>query len=415
MLSVYFNGQYVAKLWLENKDYYFQYVGLDVPAISLTLPVQKAPYKNDEAKPYFANLLPEGEARTAIETHLGVSRGDDYALLRAIGGDCAGAVTVFPEGVQPSDKPAYTLLTQSELAKLLRNLPKQPLHTSNNGKIRLSLPGVQHKIALYFDGKEYYLPQNGSASSHILKIPITNIPGVVHTVENETFTMTLASKVGLNVPQVEQLCINGMPVFMTARFDRHRDESGRLQRILQEDICQLMGYEPTMKYQNTGGPGLEDCANIIRQYSSDSLADIEQLIRWALYNVVVGNADAHAKNIAIIQHNGAIRLAPFYDLLSTTVYGSNLDTGLAMSIGREYDPGKISRENLLQLAEFLDVKLRLIQQVGLNMVEQITASVAATALRHQEKYGENSLVQAVAAQTVETAAKLYSLLKPVRG
>ena len=92
MLNVYFDDHHVADLWLENKFYCFRYNGLDLPAISLTLPVREAPYQHDAAKAYFANLLPEGEARTAIEMRLGIARGDDYALLQRIGGDCTGAV-----------------------------------------------------------------------------------------------------------------------------------------------------------------------------------------------------------------------------------------------------------------------------------------------------------------------------------
>lgn len=411
MLNVYFDERHVADLWLENKFYCFRYNGLDVPAISLALPVREAPYLKDEAKPYFANLLPEGEARTAIEMRLGIPRGDDYALLQRIGGDCAGAVTVFPQGEQPSTTPTYAALSTAELMRLVRELPRQPLYINHGGTVRLSLPGVQHKTALYIENGTFHLPENGAPSSHILKVPITTLPGVTHTVENETFTMTLARWSGLNVPDVERQSIGDVPVFLTRRFDRYRTSDGRLRRILQEDICQIMGLEPTMKYQSAGGPGLEDCANIIRMYSSDSLADIEHLIRWALFNMVVGNADAHAKNIAIMQHAGVIRLAPFYDLLSTLVYGANLDSGLAMSIGREYDPGKISRAHISQFAGFLDVKLRLVQKVGRDLAELITSTAGNAVLTHQELYGENYVVQAIADQAVKRAETLSALLR----
>jgi len=409
MLNVYFDDRHVADLWLENKFYCFRYTGLDVPAISLTLQVREVPYLKDEAKPYFANLLPEGEARTAIEFRLGIARGDDYGLLQRIGGDCAGAVTVFPQGEQPSSTPTYKALSIAELMQLIRELPRQPLCINHNGTVRLSLPGVQHKTAVYIENGTFFLPENGAPSSHILKVPITTLPGVTHTVENEIFTMTLARHAGLNVPDVELHIIGETPVFLTRRFDRYRATDGTLKRILQEDVCQLMGFEPTMKYQNAGGPSLEDCANIIRMYSSDSLSDIEHLIRWALFNMVVGNADAHAKNIAIVQHAGVIRLAPFYDLLSTLVYGTNLDSGLAMSIGREYDLKKINQENISQFAEFLDVKRRLVQKVGRELIERLISSANGALQVHQESYGENSVVQAIADLAVKRAEMLDEL------
>ncbi|MDD2366198.1 MAG: type II toxin-antitoxin system HipA family toxin [Desulfuromonadaceae bacterium] len=410
MLNVYFDERHVADLWLENKYYCFRYIGLDVPAISLSLPVREAAYLNDEAKPYFANLLPEGESRTAIELRLGVTRGDDYALLQHIGGDCAGAVTLFPYGEQPSATPEYEELSTSELIRLVRELPRQALYTDHSGKVRLSLPGVQHKTALYVENGTFYLPENGAPSSHILKVQITTLPGVTHTVENEIFTMSLARHSGLNVPDVKLQLIGDTPVFLTRRFDRQKSPDGKLHRILQEDVCQLMGLEPTMKYQNSGGPSLEDCANIIRAYSSDSLSDIEHLIRWTLFNIVVGNSDAHAKNIAILQYSGVIRLAPFYDLLSTLVYGTNLDSGLAMSIGREYDLKKINRGSISQFAEFLDVKPRLVQKVGRDMVERLTSSARGALEVYQQSYGENCVVQAIADLSIKRAETLDELL-----
>lgn len=411
MLHVYFDGRHVADLWLENKFYCFRYNGLDVPAISLTLPVREAPYLHDEAKPYFANLLPEGEARTAIEMRLGIPRGDDYALLQRIGGDCAGAVTVFPQGQLPAATPTYARLSPAELIQLVRELPRHPLYIGHGGAVRLSLPGVQHKVALYLANGIFHLPENGAPSSHILKVPITTLPGVAGTVENETFTMDLARLAGLNVPDVELQIIGDVPVFLTKRFDRYQAPDGTLRRILQEDICQLMGLEPTIKYQNAGGPSLEDCANSIRRYSSDSLADIEQLIRWALFNVMIGNADAHAKNIAIMQQGGGVRLAPFYDLLSTSVYGASLDSGLAMSIGREYEPEKISRDNISQFAEFLDVKLRIVQKVGRNLVERIMSSSGTAVQAHLKSYGESGVVRSIADQVMERAKTMNQLLR----
>ncbi len=103
MLSVYLHDKHVANLWLDNKYYCFRYISRNTAPISLTLPVRDEPYLNDAAKAYFANLLPEGDTRTAIEGKLGVTRGDDFELLKILGGDCAGAITVFPSDQPPAD------------------------------------------------------------------------------------------------------------------------------------------------------------------------------------------------------------------------------------------------------------------------------------------------------------------------
>ena len=334
LLKIYFNERYIANLWLEDKYYNFQYIVQDTLPISLALQVREEPYIKDYAKPYFANLLPEGETRTLIETRLGISRGDDFELLKQIGGDCAGAVTLFPEDQTPFENAAYTALSEDELVSLIKNLPQTPLCAGISKKIRLSLAGAQNKTTLYVKNGVYSLPENGAPSSHILKVPITGIKGITDTVQNETFVMMLAKEVGLNVPDVEMVLIGDVPVFIIERYDRRVDEKQKLQRVLQEDFCQLYRLEPTVKYQNAGGPGLEDCAKKIREYSSDNVADIEQLLKWTAFNVLAGNADAHGKNLSVIWGSDGIRLAPFYDILSTTVYGVNHDNDFAMSIGR---------------------------------------------------------------------------------
>lgn len=392
LLKVYFNERHIANLWLEDKYFNFQYVTQETQPVSLSLPVREEPYVKDYAKPYFANLLPEGEARTLVETRLGISRGDDFELLKRIGGDCAGAVTLFQTDQVPFVDAAYTALTNDGLISLIKELPQSPLCAGRSKSIRLSLAGAQNKTTLFIKDGIYYLPENGAPSSHILKVPITNIAGITDTVQNETFVMMLAKEVGLNVPKVELVKIGDIPVYVIERYDRHVDENRKLKRILQEDFCQLLRLEPTVKYQNAGGPSLEDCANTIREQSSDSLADIEQLLTWVAFNVLVGNSDAHGKNLSMIWDTEGIRLAPFYDMLSTTVYGTNHDADFAMSIGREFNTEKLTRDNWKQLAEFLDINIRLIDKINSSLVDAIVPSVNKLLDTFELKYGANVTV-----------------------
>ncbi len=392
LLKVYFNEQHIANLWLEDKYYNFQYLTQDTQPISLSLPVRVEPYIRDYAKPYFANLLPEGETRTLVEARLGISRGDDFELLKRIGGDCAGAITLFPEDQVPFVTAGYSALSNSELITMIRELPQAPLCAGRSKSIRLSLPGAQNKTTLFIKDGVYYLPENGAASSHILKVPITNIAGITDTVQNETFVMMLAKEVGLNVPNVEMVQIGAVPVFVIERYDRYFDANRHLRRILQEDFCQLLMLEPTMKYQNTGGVGLIDCIQKIREHSSDITTDTEQLLKWVAYNVLVGNADAHVKNLSMIWSSKGIRLAPFYDILSTKVYGGH-DDAFAMSIGREYNIDRLTRTNWKQLAEFLDINIKLIDKINSCLVDTIVPTVNKVLDVFESKYGTNVTVE----------------------
>lgn len=411
LLKVCFNEKHIANLWLEDKYYYFQYITQEKQPISLALPVRVEAYIRDYAKPYFANLLPEGESRTAIETRLGISRGDDFELLKKIGGDCAGAVTLFPEDQSPFINATYTALSNDELITLIKELPQNPLCAGRSNSIRLSLAGAQNKTTLYVKDGVYYLPENGAPSSHILKIPITNITGITDTVQNETFVMMLAKEVGLNVPNVELVQIGNIPVFVIERYDRFVDENQKTQRLLQEDFCQILRLEPTVKYQNAGGPSLEECAIKIREHSSDSLTDTEQLLKWVAFNILVGNADAHGKNLSMIWKGGEIRLAPFYDIMSTMVYGENHDPNFAMSIGREFNTERLSRDNWKQMAKFLDVNIRLIDKINLNLVHSIGASVKNVLETFEYKYGNNAIVDQIVQNIGTRSALLKNSLK----
>lgn len=409
LLRVYLNENHVANLWLENKYYCFQYVTLDTQPISLSLPVRKEPYIDDQAKPYFANLLPEGDTRTAIEARLGTSRGDDFALLQMIGGDCAGAITLFPEDQMPFIDASYKELTRAELVVLIKELPKNPLCAGRSKSVRLSLPGAQNKTTLYVKDDAYFLPENGAPSSHILKIPITHIEGIVDTVHNETFVMMLAKAVGLNVPNVELVMIGDIPVFIIKRYDRYIDENMKLTRILQEDFCQLLMLEPTVKYQHQGGPSLEGCVDKIREHSADSVTDLEQLLTWVSFNVLVGNADAHAKNLSMLWGKTGIRLAPFYDVLSTAVYDENHDAEFAMSIGRQYRTEKLTRDDWKTMAEWLDINVKLVDRTNTGLLAAIGPALKTTLYEFNSRYGSNPIVDKIVAG-IKKREKLLRIL-----
>ncbi|OGT96034.1 MAG: hypothetical protein A2X80_12380 [Geobacteraceae bacterium GWB2_52_12] len=395
LLKVYLNEDHVGNLWLESKTYCFQYVNLNTQPVSLSLPVREEPYLADEAQPYFANLLPEGDTRNLIEAKLGVPRGDDFALLRVIGGDCAGAITLFLEEQTPFLDASYNELSNESLITLIKELPKNPLGVGRSEKIRLSLPGAQNKTTLYRKDGVYYEPENGAPSSHILKIPITQHNGIVDTVHNETFVMMLAKEVGLNVPDVEMVMIGEIPVFVIERYDRFIDDEMKFKRVLQEDFCQLFGFDPCVKYQRQGGPSLERCVEKIREHSVDITADLDQFLKWVAFNVVIGNADAHAKNLSMKWSKAGIRLAPFYDILSTSVYGDSHDKDFAMSIGRQFHTEKLTKDDWKTMAEYLDINLKLVRRANALLLSNIEPALKMILQEFNSRYGSNSTVNKI--------------------
>src|ERR1700674_4749133 len=121
LLLVRIGDDVVGRLWLdENKRFCFQYDPLwleqsRIP-LSLSLPLRQEPYLDDESHAFFANLLPEQKMREVIARNLRLSLHNDFGLLERIGGDCAGAVSLYPENSSMQQEPGrYRKLSPDEL------------------------------------------------------------------------------------------------------------------------------------------------------------------------------------------------------------------------------------------------------------------------------------------------------------
>jgi serine/threonine-protein kinase HipA len=350
----------------------FRYVGeyLREPgahALSLSLPLREAEFSQAATMPFFAGLLPDGDLRRRVSDSLHVSESSTLKLLDALGGECAGTVSLLRDEededirrASPSPKVTtlgtkYKEISENELAALILDSERRPLLVPQGGA-RLSLAGAQDKVPLFYHGDSWWLPLGNSPSSHILKPASTAFPDLV---ANEFFCMRLAAALGLAVPKVE-LKVIGRPVLVIDRYDRAWTDSGAIERIHQEDFCQALGIMPDRKYETDGGPGFSEIAKIIRQSCFAPLRDIEALICVALFNFLVGNCDAHGKNFSLLYSETGIRLAPFYDLVSTMVY-PELSAKLSMRMGNEYRPDRIKSSELERFARDIGVRPRLVE------------------------------------------------------
>src|SRR5262249_11347716 len=91
--------------------------------LSRSLPFQKTPYWAKQCRPFFSGLLPEAHLRTSIARQLGISEKNDFALLAAIGGECAGAVMILPQNTTIDQlKPDYKIIKEQELLEILQTM-----------------------------------------------------------------------------------------------------------------------------------------------------------------------------------------------------------------------------------------------------------------------------------------------------
>ena len=369
----------VGRLWLdEKKRFCFQYekewLERSKIPLSLSLSLRSEPYLDDESHPFFANLLPEEKIRAVIARNLGVSVNNDFGLLERIGGDCAGAVSLYSESGKPKHESSrYRQLSPDELAAIIRELPQRPLLAGEKG-IRLSLAGAQKKLPVFYDEEHFHLGYGAFPSNYIIKPAIEDLDG---TVENEAFCMALAHEVGLDVPRSFIHQHEETRVFVVKRYDRitKGDETRRLH---QEDFCQALGIPPEFKYETEGGPSLVACFNLLRNSSIRSGKDVLSLLNWVIFNYLIGNSDAHGKNISLLLLPAGPMLAPFYDLLSTRIYAHyGLAEGLAMKIGGENDPGAIQKKHWELFAEEVGIKPRLV----LTRVADLAQKIQTTRLQ----------------------------------
>lgn len=309
--------------------------------LSASLPLKPGKFHRNRTLPFFAGLLPEEQIRRVVANAFGVSERNDFALLEKIGAECAGAVSLLPPGDHPLDKnPAYREIDESRLGERLKSLPQHPLLAGEQG-IRLSLAGAQGKLALRIDAGRFLLPLDGSPSTHILKPENPRFPGLV---ENEFFCMRLAASAGLETARVEIGSASSIRFLQVERYDRRLENGRQITRIHQEDFCQALGVAPELKYEAEGGPGLRKCFELVRTVCSIPGPNILRLFDAVVFNSVIGNCDAHAKNFSLLMDGSSVRFAPLYDLISTSAYPA-LANELAMKIGDERSPLRLTAKN----------------------------------------------------------------------
>jgi len=373
--------------------------------LSRHLPLRHKLFDHEASVAFFANLLPEGDIRRQVARSVGVSAENTFDLLVAIGGDCAGAVSLFPPGVTEVQVGAYHPITKEKLADELTHLPAHPFLAGDEG-VRLSLAGAQNKLPIYYDGTDFFIPEGHYPSSHILKTAITQLDG---SVANEAFCMTLARYAGLPSPLAEIVDVNGMPVYLVQRYDRVYGADGALERLHQEDFCQALGVPPEMKYEAEGGPGFSECFQLVEQWSDEPIVDSLLLLDWVLFNFLIGNADSHAKNLSWLYAGGAIRLAPFYDLLSTAVY-ERVNNKFAMKLGGQRDPRYLAPQHLARFAEEIGIGLRTAKNRMKEVIERVDGAIITVGKDDGWEMLSTPIVKSILQVIQQRERKMKSLL-----
>lgn len=346
MLDVYLHTRLVGHLTDTGRGLTFRYA-VDWLEHSECFPIsQSLPLSADEqdeglSTGWFWNLLPEDDQLRVFASRLGLHPGEIFALLRRMGRETAGALCIGG----PEHPGRYFLRSPAELAEDIAGLPARPLHAGED-EVTLSLAGAQSKMAVALFDDRIHLPQNGAASTHILK---PDSQRLYASVENEALCMRLAKAVGVDTPNVQLGIAEGYRYLLIERYDRKRREDGFVDRLHQEDSAQALGIPPTRKYEASGGPGLSALFALIDAASTQLVEDRLALLDRVIFNAAVGNTDAHAKNFSFMISPDGHRLAPLYDVLSAGMY-DGITENLAMKIGSARSRRYVFKEDWQEFA-----------------------------------------------------------------
>lgn len=334
-----------APAWLSRSDTY---------PLGPTLPLSPAPATPDEhsarVRQFFENLLPEGQALDDAANAYRVSKANLTGLLIALGRETAGAVRLVMSGAPGQDNERRRLLTREELSERIRARPQMPF-TVWDGKVRLSIAGFQDKLAVLDESGVWYLVEGPDlASTHILKPDPVN-PLLAGLTSNEFFCMKLAAACDLETASVELHHVPE-PVLCISRFDRYR-EGAAVRRRHVIDGCQLLGLQSGFKYERPYGDSpdvrdIRDGASLARLFVATDASPQPakarlQLLRWLVFQVLLGNTDAHAKNLSFYMTVAGPIQAPAYDLLCGALYtADNVSQTYAMAIGDAFSTEELS-------------------------------------------------------------------------
>lgn len=355
----------------DPSDAYFAYLpeylnDKDAAALSISLPLREEPYSVSQTSRFFEGLLPEGFTRRSVAQWMHVDENDYLSILHGLGRECLGAVCVTEPGEEL--QASYEPITEKQVRELAAEGATKSAELVT--KSHLSLTGASGKVGLYYSAEEneWYLPWGTAPSTHIIKQSHVRLDGIV---TNEQLALSTAAKCGIDIPH--SFIINTGTgeehevLFATERFDRVFSDQSQLinglprpLRLHQEDFAQAMGIPASQKYEKDFSGHMRGMFDILRRYSGDPVKDQLRLWDIIVFNYLIGNTDAHVKNFSLLYGPSlkSIRLAPAYDIVSTTVYEQST-RDMAFSIGGVYSIDELRREHFSRAAKDVGIGERM--------------------------------------------------------
>lgn len=319
----------------------------DAVPISSSLPLSAETFSPDVTSSFFSGIIPEGQLNRDLEKKARAERGDYFKVLDLVRNEPVGALILTREPSADGLEMGYEEIGEKQLNKLAYAPAEVAFGLALES--RISLAGAQAKIGLYHVGDDscggWYLPHGAAPSTHILKAGSKAFPGETVC---EAMCVRAASLMDLSAEECFLIRVeDAEPIIAVKRFDRAMSNGGRSldgllvpNRLHQEDICQAKGISRELKYEPTGVNYLGLIVDAVRRASTNQMEDRFLVGYNQLFDYAVGNCDNHLKNWSLVWDESwkQVRLAPLYDVLSTTVYPSLVrEMGVSFGGSRKID------------------------------------------------------------------------------
>ena len=144
----------------------------------------------------------------------------------------------------------------------------------------------------------------------------------------ELATMQLASECGLNVPALDFRCVLDRDIYLIERFDRVPHGNWLERRPFASGLTMLGAHESEVSSYSYA-----DLAGAIRQHGTKVRADLHELFRRMVFNILVTNDDDHLRNHGFLFDGTGWRLSPLYDVVPKPQVG--LERRLVLGVGPE--------------------------------------------------------------------------------
>lgn len=414
--------------WLDNPQRY----PLSPHLPLLPVENQTAEAHSASVRHFFENLLPEGRALDEAAAANKVSKSNLVGLMVALGRETAGALALhlsrdeadagiggnntLPEAVE-----ARRHLSREELSQRIRARPYEPFSVWD-GKVRLSIAGYQDKVAVFKENGEWYLVDSGRLASTVILKPEPLNANLTGLTTNEFFCMRLARNAGLPAAAVRLVHLPE-PVLEVDRFDRIVDGHA-VRRLHVIDGCQALSIPPTLKYERPYGnnpdvSNIRDGASLPQLFAMlkncpSPAAQRLHLLRWTIFQILIGNTDAHAKNLSFFNDHEGLRLTPTYDLVSILAFADKkIEDSYALAIGDAFSESEITPYEWAYFAHLCDLRPQLISRELEKMSAKLLQVLPGTRRETVEEGADAYVLDRVCAAISRLAERHSAIAKEI--